>query len=143
VVVNALEIFRLDAVPREIIHPVELLGDTPDDIFGEHGISVSLFGHILLVGALEERVDLTACRIFHEFDHVLDPEKLPEPEVDLNDAALVMGAKAADFLRAGTDRGDGDLTPTMKSVFCPLFSPAKRQTYSMRLLAPDDGAVSL
>jgi len=31
----------------------------------------------------------------------------------------------------------GTVTPTMKSVFCPLFSPAKRQTYSMRLLAPD------
>src|SRR5262245_34191820 len=56
VVVNALEVLRLDLVPRDIRMRVELHHHRPDQVLHENGTQIGAFGDRLLVTALEQGV---------------------------------------------------------------------------------------
>ena len=107
-IVDALVVLRLHGVGGEIIVFLQAGGDVPDHVLDEHGIFVSPLRDEFLVGALEEGIDLAAGRILHDADEILDPEELPEPYLDGDDAALVVGAPFADLLGAGTQRRHGN-----------------------------------
>src|SRR5207249_1007454 len=66
-------------------------------------------GHVLLVGPLEQRVQIAARRLLHQRDQVLDPEELLEPDPDGHQAALVVSTVGADRLAARAESGDGNL----------------------------------
>src|SRR5205807_8783884 len=62
-------------------------------------------GHVLLVGALENAVQLAGGLALGDLDQLLDPHVAAQPRGDGDVRALVVGAAVGDLLRAGTDAG--------------------------------------
>lgn len=106
VVVDALEAFRLDAVPGEIRVAVEPLRNVADHVLHEHRVFIAALRDEFLVHPFEEGIDLAARRLLDQLDQVLNPEEFPKTDLDENDRALVVGTAGADLLGAGADRGD-------------------------------------
>ena len=60
VVVDALEVLRLHGEPGNIGIGHKFLRHLPHHVFNEHGGFIGLFSNVLLVGPLEDGVDVTA-----------------------------------------------------------------------------------
>ena len=108
VVVNGFEIFYLHAVPKDVWIRLAAHSHVANEILYEHGIGVSLFGHMFFIRSLEEAVKFGAGRLLCESDHFLNPERLGGPHREGDMPALVVCPTGTDRLRAGTEGCDRD-----------------------------------
>jgi hypothetical protein len=108
VVVDALEIFGLYAVPRDVGMGITFKGDRPNQVFDKYGAVISLFGDMLFIRPLEEGVDFRAATGFDEGNQILDPDRFAEGDFKPDVAALVVGTAGADGLATRAKSGDGN-----------------------------------
>lgn len=99
VAVDALVIFGFDFVPGDVAMGVEFFGDAADEVFDEHRIFVSAFGHGFFVATFEEGVKFGAGAGFDQSDEVFNPNGFARADLD--------GAKAALIVRAVFGNGFG------------------------------------
>ena len=137
-VVDALDVLGLHAVPGEIGVAVELHRHGPDHILDEHGVGVGRLRHVLLVHPLEQGVDLAARGTLHEADHVLNPEEPPKADLDPHDASLVMRPDTAHLLGAGADGRHGDGDPDEEVRLLAVVFPREPAPVVHQALRPGD-----
>ena len=120
VIVDALKIFGLDAVPVDIGVGLALERDGADEVFYENGIIVGAFGDMFFVGSFQKREDFGAGTRFNEGDEVFDPHCFPEGDFEPNETALIVGAALTDGFAAGAKschgNGDGDFEAEIFSM---------------------------
>ena len=104
VIVDALEIFRLDLVPRHPGVSIELERHVAHQILHEHRVFIGALRHELFVLPLEQCVQLRTRRTFDHRHHVLDPDRLREPQRHRHQPALVVRAVSGNRLRTRTQR---------------------------------------
>src|SRR5256885_7855948 len=112
--VGAVGVDRLEALGGDLEARKRRLGlearpDLPDQVLDEARSRVGALGDVFLVRPLEDRVEVAGGARFDERDEVLDPEELREPDLDPDDAALVVRGALADRLAARTQAGDRHL----------------------------------
>src|SRR3970040_589150 len=75
VVVDRLEVLRLDHELRDALVEVEHGGDVAHHVLDELGIVVGALGDVLLVRALEQAVELARGLLLHQVDELLVPDE--------------------------------------------------------------------
>src|SRR5882672_5771034 len=103
--VDGLEALRLDFPAGEVPVPAQAGAHLADQVLHESGPLVGALGAPLLVGALEQRVQVAGRALLDQRDQVLQPEKAGEPHLDPHHAALVVSPAAADRLAARAEAG--------------------------------------
>src|SRR2546430_17415698 len=106
---DRFEAFRGNVETRKARLGLEARPHFPDQVLDEARPRVGALGDVLLVRPLEDRVEVAGGARFDERNEVLDPEEPGEPDLDPDDAALVVGRALADRLAAGAEAGDRDL----------------------------------
>ena len=104
VIVDALEVFRLDFIPPDLRMRVQLQRHVAHQILHEHRVFVGALGHELLVLPLEQRVKLRTRRAFDHRHQILDPDRFPHAHRHRHQPALVVRAVFGNRLGAGTQR---------------------------------------
>ena len=81
------------------------------DVLDERRVLVGLHRHVTLVRALEQRVDRRRRGTFGGIDEILDPHRraVGAHDIDVDVAALVVGAVVADLLAARAEARHRDL----------------------------------
>ena len=67
-IVDRFEVFRLDAIPRDIRLGVAASGDVAHQILDENGVRIGAFGDRFFVGSFQQAVELAARAAFDEPD---------------------------------------------------------------------------
>src|SRR2546423_1711475 len=101
VVVDGLEVLRLDHVSIDALVQVEHRGHVAHQVLDEFRMIVGALGHVLLVGALEQAVELARGLLLDDVDDLLDPHELVGAGGNGDVRALIVGATLGDALRAG------------------------------------------
>jgi hypothetical protein len=81
-------------------------GDVAHHVLDELRIVVGALGDVLLVGPLEQAVELAGGLALDELHQLLDPDEVVGGRGDGDVGALVVGAILGDLLRAGAQAGD-------------------------------------
>src|SRR6185503_6130633 len=105
VVVDRLEVLRLDRVRLDALVEVEHRGDVAHHVLDELRVVVGALGDELLVGPLEQAVELARALLFDDVDDLLDPDEVVGARGDGDVRALVVRAALGDLLRAGAEAG--------------------------------------
>src|SRR5574338_491173 len=105
VVVDRLEILRLDDVGVDAAFRVQQAGDVAHHVLDELRIVIGALRYVLLVRALEQTIDLARGLAFDQLYRVLDPQVVVEHGRHGDVRALVVRAVSGDLLRAGTQAG--------------------------------------
>ena len=108
VIVDALKIFGLDAVPVDVGVGLALERDGADEVFYENGIIVGAFGDMFFVGSFQKRENFRAGTGFNQGNEVFDPNCFAEGDFESNEAALIVSAALTNGFAAGAKRGDGN-----------------------------------
>src|SRR5579871_1252472 len=106
VVVDRLEVLRLDHVGNDALVEVQHGGDVADHVLDELRIVVGALGDVLLVGTLEQAVELARGLSLDDLDDFLDPDEVVGMRGDRHVRALVVRAALGDLLRARAETGD-------------------------------------
>ncbi len=93
---DAFLVFCLDLVPADSRIRSESGDDVSDKVLHENRVFIGLFGHIFLIGAFEQGVELRTSRCLNSFDNLLSPDRLLGPNLDGNNAALIVSPVFAD-----------------------------------------------
>src|ERR1700728_861902 len=107
-VVDRLEILALDHIRGDAILAVEPHGDVTHHVFDEFWVVVGALGDVLLVGPLENAVELARSFALGQLDQLLDPDVLLQPCRDGHVRALVVRPALGNLLRTGAQARDRD-----------------------------------
>ena len=92
VIVDGLEVLRFDHVRAHALFLVQPHGDVAHDVLDELRVVVGALGHVLLVGALEDAVDLARGFGLGDVDQLLEPHVAFDARLDRDVRALVVRA---------------------------------------------------
>ena len=134
---DRFEVFRLYGVPGEVVGVGQMVGDLPHHVLDEHRAAIGLLRDVLLVLALEDRVDRRGRAGLDQVDDVLDPDELGEAEGDADLAALVVRPDLAISSEQGHRVVIGTVISTTRSTTPPSIEPLKLQRYSISPRAGD------
>src|SRR5215469_17108097 len=101
VVVDRLEVLSLHHVGGDPVIAIEAHGDITHQVLDELGIVVGALGHVLLVGTLEDAVQLARGLALGDLDELFDPHVTAQARRDGDQRALVVSAVVGDLFRAG------------------------------------------
>lgn len=119
-VVDGLEVFRLDAIPGNGRVGLAAEGDIADQIFDKNRIRIRPLSDVFLIHALEQAEKFAAGGILNQADQILDPDKLPEADGQRDLPPLIVRARLADGLGTRAQRGDGNTHPHDEIHILPI-----------------------
>ena len=105
-IVDRLEILALDHVGGDARLGVEPQRDVAHHVLDELRVVVGPFGHVFLIGPLEDAVQLARGLGLGDVDQFLDPHVLAQLRLDRDVRALVVRAALRDLLRARAQARD-------------------------------------
>lgn len=105
---DAFKILGLGTIPSDFWVGFTFHGDGSDEVLDKNGMVVGALGDVLFVRSFEEGKDFRTGTGFDEGNEVFDPNGFFKSNLEVDMAALVMGAAFADRLAAGAKGGDGD-----------------------------------